>query len=230
MTDTFHEYEQQYCMLWENLIKKVSSAFVLYGEKKKEKLSEITSDLGSVEKLIWKMDLVASSLAANVKSILLVKLREANSNLKSLKRIIKKITYENVDASTQNDLLRPIMADTKTASADQKSRLSNLTKDLSRTTERLDDNRRLMHETEEFGVSILQRLQSQTRSLQSTQETLHGIDENVKESEAILASMKGTDLFVTIVDVAIVAVAIVAVAIVSVAIVAVAIFAVAIFI
>ncbi|XP_010441078.1 PREDICTED: vesicle transport v-SNARE 11-like [Camelina sativa] len=222
MTDAFHEYEQQYFMLWENLIEKVSSAFVLYGEKKKEKLSEITSDLGSAEKLIWKMDLVASSLAANVKSILLVKLREAISNLKSLKRKIKKITYENVDAST--DLLRPVMADKKAASADQKSRLSNLTKDLSRTTDRIDDSRRLMHETEEFGVSILQRLQSQTRSLQCTQETLHGIDENVIESEAILASMKGTDLSVATVAVAIVAVAVVAVVIVAVAIVAVAIF------
>ncbi|CAA7051878.1 unnamed protein product [Microthlaspi erraticum] len=189
MSQVFDGYERQYCELSANLSKKSTSAFALDGEQKKQKLSEIKSGVEDAETLIKKMDLEARSLPPNVKSILLVKLREYKSHLNNFKSEVKRITSGNLNAAARDDLLEAGMADTKTASADQRSRLMMSTDRLGRTTDRIKDSRRTMLETEDLGVSILQDLHGQRQSLLRAHETLHGVDDNIGKSKKILTAM-----------------------------------------
>ncbi|XP_010552782.1 PREDICTED: vesicle transport v-SNARE 13 [Tarenaya hassleriana] len=189
MSEVFEGYERQYCELSANLSKKCTSAIALDGEQKKQKLSEIKSGLEDAEGLIRKMDLEARSLPPNVKSNLLVKLREYKSDLNNLKSEVKRITSGNLNAAARDELLEAGMADTMTASADQRSRLMMSTERLGRTTDRVKDSRRTMLETEELGVSILQDLHSQRQSLLHAHNTLHGVDENIGKSKKILTGM-----------------------------------------
>ncbi|KAJ4902406.1 Vesicle transport v-SNARE 11 [Raphanus sativus] len=192
MSEVFNGYERQYCDLSANLSKKCSSAIALHGEQKKQKLSEIRSGLDNAEALIRKMDVEARSLPPSVKTTLLVKLREFKSDLNNFKSELKTITTSanlNAAAAARDDLLEAGLADTKTASADQRARLMMSTDRLGRTTDRIKDSRRMMIETEELGVSVLQDLHSQRQSLLRTGDTLSGVDDNVGKSKKILTGM-----------------------------------------
>ncbi|KAF8049966.1 hypothetical protein N665_2081s0006 [Sinapis alba] len=190
MSRVFEGYERQYCDLSANLSKKCTSALALDGEQKKQKLSEIKSGVEDAETLLKKMDLEVRSLPPNVKSSLLVKLREYKSDLNNFKSEVKRIiTSGNLNASARDELLEAGMADTMTASTDQRSRLMMSTDRLSRTTDRIKDSRKTMLQTEELGVSILQDLHGQRQSLLRAHETLHGVDDNVGKSKKILTAM-----------------------------------------
>ncbi|CAH2044966.1 unnamed protein product [Thlaspi arvense] len=189
MSQVFERYERQYCELSANLSKKCTSASSLDGEQKKQKLSDIKSGVEDAETLIKKMNLEARSLPPNVKSSLLVKLREYKSDLNNFKNEVKRITSGNLNAAARDELLEAGMADTRTTSADQRTRLMMSTDRLGRTTDRVKDSRKTMLETEELGVSILEDLYGQRQSLLRAHETLHGVDDNVGKSKKILTAM-----------------------------------------
>ncbi|XWS30230.1 hypothetical protein CRYUN_Cryun24cG0098800 [Craigia yunnanensis] len=135
------------------------------------------------------MDLEARSLQPNVKAMLLAKLREYKSDLNNLKSEVKRIASGNLNPAARDQLLESGMADTLTASVDQRSRLMMTTERVNQSSERIKDSRRTMLETEELGVSILQDLHSQRQSLLHANKTLHGVDDNVGKSKRILTAM-----------------------------------------
>ncbi|GLU11043.1 hypothetical protein SLE2022_278150 [Rubroshorea leprosula] len=189
MSEVFEGYERQYCELSANLSRKCTAAGALDGEQKKQKLSEIKAGLDDAESLIRKMDLEARSLQPNAKAVLLAKLREYKSDLNNLKSEVKRIASGNLIPSARDQLLESGMADTLTASADQRSRLMMSTERLNQSSDRIKDSRRTMLETEELGVSILQDLHSQRQSLLHAHGTLHGVDDNVGKSKKVLTAM-----------------------------------------
>ncbi|XP_020098358.1 vesicle transport v-SNARE 11-like [Ananas comosus] len=189
MSEVFEGYERQYCEISASLSRKCSSAAVLDGEQKKQKVSEIKSGLEEAEALIRKMDLEARSLQPSVKAGLLVKLREYKSDLNNLKSELKRITTTNANQATREELLESGMADTLAVSSDQRGRLLISTERLNQSTDRIKESRRTMLETEELGVSILQDLHQQRQSLLHAHNTLHGVDDNIGKSKKILSAM-----------------------------------------
>ncbi|OVA08948.1 Vesicle transport v-SNARE [Macleaya cordata] len=189
MSEVFEGYERQYCELSANLAKKCTSAGLLDGEQKKQKISEVKAGLEDAEALIRKMDLEARSLQPSVKAMLLAKLREYKSDLNNLKSEVKRITSANLNAAARDELLESGMADTKMVSADQRGRLLMSTDRLNQSSDRIKDSRRTMLETEELGVSILQDLHQQRQSLLHAHNTLHGVDDNIGKSKKILTAM-----------------------------------------
>lgn len=189
MSEVFEGYERQYCELSASLSKKCASAALLDGEQKKQKISEIKTGLDNAEALIRKMDLEARSLQPSSKAILLAKLREYKSDLNNLKSDVKRISMANLNASARDELLESGMADMSTVAADQRGRLLMSTERLNQSSERIKEGRRVMLETEELGVSILQDLHQQRQSLLNAHSTLHGVDENIGKSKKILTAM-----------------------------------------
>lgn len=189
MSEVFEGYERQYCELSANLSKKCTAAGALDGEQKKQKVSEIKNGIDEAESLIRKMDLEARSLQPNVKVMLLAKLREYKSDLNNLKSEVKRLVTGNLNAAARDELLESGMADTLTASADQRARLMMSTERLDKTSDRIKEGRRTMLETEELGVSILHDLHSQRQSLLHAHNTLHGVDDNIGKSKRILTSI-----------------------------------------
>ncbi|XP_043704048.1 vesicle transport v-SNARE 13 isoform X1 [Telopea speciosissima] len=189
MSEVFEGYERQYCELSANLSRKCTSAGILEGEQKKQKVSEIKAGLEDAEALIRKMDLEARSLQPSVKAMLLAKLREYKSDLNNLKNEVKRITSTNANQAARDELLESGMADTLMASADQRSRLLMSTERINQSSERIKESRRTMLETEELGVSILQDLHQQRQSLLHAHNTLHGVDDNIGKSKKILTAM-----------------------------------------
>jgi len=189
MSEVFEGYERQYCELSANLSKRCTSAGLLDGEQKKQKLSEIKAGLDEAEALIRKMDLEARSLQPNVKAVLLAKLREYKSDLNNLKSEVKRIQSTNLNQAARDDLLESGMADTHTVSADQRARLLMSTERLNKSSDRVRESRKTMLETEELGVSILHDLHQQRQSLLHAHGTLHGVDDNIGKSKKILTAM-----------------------------------------
>ncbi|VFQ65145.1 unnamed protein product [Cuscuta campestris] len=188
MSQVFQGYERQYCELSSNLSKKCTTASGLDGEQKKQKISEVRSDLEDAEALIRKMDLEARSLQPNVKGQLLLKLREYKNDLNNLKNGVKRITSANANQAARDDLLESGMADAK-VSTDQRQRLMMSTERLNQSSDRIREGRKMMFETEELGVSILQDLHQQRQSLLHAHNTLHGVDDNISRSKKILTNM-----------------------------------------
>ncbi|GLT36204.1 hypothetical protein SLA2020_105980 [Shorea laevis] len=189
MSEVFEGYERQFRELSANLSRKCTAAGALDGEQKKKKLSEIKAGLEDAESLIRKMDSEARSKQPNVKAVLLAKSREYKSDLNNLKTEVKRIATDNLNPSARDQLLESGMADTLTATADQRSRLMMSTERLNQTSDRIKDSRRTMLETEELGVSILQDLHSQRQSLLHAHDTLHGVDDNIGKSKRILTAI-----------------------------------------
>ncbi|XP_011035803.1 PREDICTED: vesicle transport v-SNARE 13 [Populus euphratica] len=189
MSEIFEGYERQYCELSANLSRKCTAALALDGEQKKQKISEIRAGLEDAESLIRKMDMEARNLQPNVKAVLLAKLREYKSDLNNLKTEVKRIGSGNLNAAARDELLEAGMANSLTASADQRSRLMMATERLNQSGDRIKDSRRTMLETEELGVSILQDLHQQRQSLLHAHNTLHGVDDNIGKSKRVLTAM-----------------------------------------
>ncbi|XP_076930682.1 vesicle transport v-SNARE 11-like [Bidens hawaiensis] len=189
MSEVFEGYERQYCELSAVLSKKCTSASLLDGEQKKQKLSELKVGLEEAESMIRKMDLEARSLQPNVKAVLLAKLREYKSDLNNLKSQVKQISTSNLNQAARDELLESGMADATAVSADQKARLLMSTERLNKTSNRVRDGRKIMLETEELGVSILQDLNQQRQSLLHAHGTLHAVDDNIGKSKKILTNM-----------------------------------------
>lgn len=188
MSQVFEAYERQYCELSANLTRKCSSASMLKGEQKKQKISEIKAGLDDAEALIRKMDLEARTLQPNVKAVVLAKLREYKNDLNNLKSEVKRLSTTDSQAA-RDALMESGMADAMMASADQRGRLLMSTERLNHSTDRIKEGRRTMLETEELGVSILQDLHQQRQSLLHAHNTLHGVDENIGRSRKILTAM-----------------------------------------
>ncbi|KAG6741773.1 hypothetical protein POTOM_055052 [Populus tomentosa] len=189
MSEIFEGYESQYCELSANLSRKCTAALALDREQKKQKISEIRAGLEDAESLIRKMDMEARNLQPNVKAVLLAKLREYKSDLNNLKSEVKRIGSGNLNAAARDELLEAGMANSLTASADQRSRLMMTTERLNQSGDRIKDSRRTMLETEELGVSILQDLHQQRQSLLHAHNTLHGVDDNIGKSKRVLTAM-----------------------------------------
>lgn len=187
MSDAFEGYERQYCLLSANLSKKCTSAALLDGELKKQKVSEIKAGLDEAESLIRKMDLDARSLQPNIKVVLLAKLREYRSDLNNVKSGLKRISSDS--QTVREELLESGLADTRSVSADQRTRLLTSTERLNNSSERIKESRRTMLETEDLGVSILQDLHQQRQSLLHTHDTLHGVDDNISRSKKVLTAI-----------------------------------------
>ncbi|XP_057514856.1 vesicle transport v-SNARE 13-like [Actinidia eriantha] len=189
MSQVIEGYERQYCELSANLSRKCTSAGLLDGEQKKQKITEIKTGLDDAEALIRKMDLEARSLPSNAKAMLLGKLREYKTDLNNLKSEVKRITSANANQSARDELLGSGMADAMMVSSDQRGRLLMSTERLNQSSERVKESRRTMLETEELGVSILQDLHQQRQSLLHAHNTLHGVDDNIGRSKKILTNM-----------------------------------------
>lgn len=189
MSQVFEGYERQYCELSANLARKCTSAGLLDGEQKKQKISELKVGLDDAEALIRKMDLEARSLQPSVKAMLLAKLREYKSDLNNLKSEVKRITSPNANQAARDQLLESGMADTQMVSSNQRERLLMSTDRLNQSSDRIKESRKTMLETEELGVSILEDLHQQRQSLLNANNTLHGVDENIGKSRKILTAM-----------------------------------------
>lgn len=189
MSEVFEGYERQYCELSTNLSRKCTSASVLDGEEKHQKISEIEAGLEEAVILIRKMDLEARSLQAGVKAMLLAKLREYKADLNKLKKEVKKITSPDTNQVAREELLESGMVDAHMVSADQKGRLAMSTEKLNESSDRIKESRRTMLETEDLGVSILQDLHQQRQTLLHAHEKLHGVDNAIDKSKKILTAM-----------------------------------------
>lgn len=188
MSEVFEGYERQYCELSANLSRKCnSSALLLDGEDKMQKISEVKAGLDDADVLIRKMDLEARSLQPSVKAVLLAKLREYKADLNKLKREVKKISSGN--QVSREELLESGMADGQAVSMDQRQRVAMSTERLNQSSDRITESRRTMLETEDLGVSILQDLHQQRETLLHSHNKLHGVDDAIDKSKKILTAM-----------------------------------------
>ncbi|CAA3001570.1 vesicle transport v-SNARE 13-like [Olea europaea subsp. europaea] len=189
MSEVFEGYERQYCEISANLSKKLTSASLLDGEQKKQKISEVKTGVDDAEALIRKMDLEARGLQPNVKAVLLAKLREYKSDLNNLKSEMKRISSASLNQAARDELLEAGMGDTLTVSANQRDRLLVSTERVNKSSDRIQESRKVMLETEDLGIALLQDLHQQRQSLSHANNTLHGVDDNVSRSKRIITSM-----------------------------------------
>ncbi|CAA0819028.1 Vesicle transport v-SNARE 11 [Striga hermonthica] len=189
MSAAFEGYEKQYCELSANLAKKCSSASLLDGEQKKQKIFETNTGIDQAEALIRKMDIEARGLQPNIKAVLLAKLREYKSDLNNLKSNVKRVTSSNLNQAARDELLEAGMADTLAVSANQRDRLLMSTERLNKSSNRIHESRKVMLETEELGVSLLHDLHQQRQSLMHANNTLHGVYDNISRSRKIIKNI-----------------------------------------
>ncbi|KAJ4780467.1 Vesicle transport v-SNARE family protein [Rhynchospora pubera] len=189
MSEVFEGYERQYSEIFDSLSQKCTSAAALDGEQRRQKVSEIRSEIEDAELLIRKMDLEARSLQPSVRAGLLVKLREYKSDMTNIKNEVKRINISNSKQVTREELLESGMADSFAVTSDQRGRVLMSTERLAQSSDRIKESRRVALETEELGSSILQDLHNQHQSLLHAHNSLHGVDENIGKSKKILAAM-----------------------------------------
>ncbi|KAJ4711401.1 Vesicle transport v-SNARE family protein [Melia azedarach] len=186
MSEVFEGYERQYCELSTNLSRKCDSASLLPdADQKKEKFSEIQSGLDDAETLIRKMDLEARSLQPSVKAMLLAKLREYKSDLNKLKREFKRISSPNA----HEELLESGTANAHAVSGERREQMAMSVERLNQSGERIKDSRRILLETEELGISIVEDLHQQRETLLHSRNKLHGVDDAISKSKKVLSAM-----------------------------------------
>ncbi|TXG56558.1 hypothetical protein EZV62_017871 [Acer yangbiense] len=180
MSEVFEGYERQYCELSANLSRKY---------EKKEKVLEIKSGLDDAEVLIRKMDLEARSLQPSVKAMLLAKLREYKSDLNQLKREFKRLLSPDANQAAHEELLDSSRTDLQSGPSDQRERMTMSVERLNQSGDRIKESRRIMLETEELGISIVEDLNQQRETLLHSRNKLHGVDDAISKSKKVLTAM-----------------------------------------
>ncbi|KAK0575279.1 hypothetical protein LWI29_036556 [Acer saccharum] len=190
MSDVFEGYERQYCELSANLSRKCNSTSLLpHTDEKKEKVLEIKSGIDDAEVLIRKMDLEARSLQPSVKAMLLAKLREYKSDLNQLKREFKRLLSPDANQAAHEELLDSSRADLQSGPSDQRERMTMSVERLNQSGDRIKESRRIMLETEELGISIVEDLNQQRETLLHSRNKLHGVDDAISKSKKVLTAM-----------------------------------------
>ncbi|KAI9168940.1 hypothetical protein LWI28_004265 [Acer negundo] len=190
MSEVFEGYERQYCELSANLSRKCNSTSLLpHADEKKEKVLEIKSGLDDAEVLIRKMDLEARSLQPSVKAMLLAKLREYKSDLNQLKREFKRLLSPDANQAAHEELLDSSRADLQSGPSDQRERMTMSVERLNQSGDRIKESRRIMLETEELGISIVEDLNQQRETLLHSRNKLHGVDDAISKSKKVLTAM-----------------------------------------
>ncbi|KAK3222966.1 hypothetical protein Dsin_009991 [Dipteronia sinensis] len=190
MSEVFEGYERQYCELSANLSRKCNSTSLLpHTDEKKEKVLEIKSGLDDAEVLIRKMDLEARSLQPSVKAMLLAKLREYKSDLNQLKREFKRLLSPDANQAAHEELLDSSRADLQSGPSDQRERMTMSVERLNQSGDRIKESRRIMLETEELGISIVEDLNQQRETLLHSRNKLHGVDDAISKSKKVLTAM-----------------------------------------
>ncbi|KAL1198361.1 Vesicle transport v-SNARE 12 [Cardamine amara subsp. amara] len=190
MSDVFEGYERQYCELSTNLSRKCHSASPLpNGEEKNGKIAEIKSGIDEADVLIRKMDLEARSLQPSAKAVCLSKLREYKSDLNQLKKDFKRVSSTDAKQSTREELMESGVVDLHAVSADQRERMAMSVERLDRSSDRIRESRRIMLETEEVAISVVQDLSQQRQTLLHAHSKLHGVDDAIDKSKKVLTAM-----------------------------------------
>ena len=147
--------------------------------------------MAECEALVRRMDLEARSVSdPSAKAPMLSKLRDYKSELARLKRDAREASAEAAHADARDELLNT--AERGDASGDgvaSRGQTMDTTERLAQTGERIKESRRSLLETEDLGVSILQDLQGQRKTIERSREALHGADDTISRSRKILSSM-----------------------------------------
>ncbi|KAK2636147.1 hypothetical protein Ddye_030939 [Dipteronia dyeriana] len=217
MSEVFEGYERQYCELSANLSRRCNSTSLLpHTDEKKEKVLEIKSGIDDAEVLVLleidtlfcyrdldfmfdkfcyfnfqirKMDLEARSLQPSVKAMLLAKLREYKSDLNQLKREFKRLLSPDANQAAHEELLDSSRADSQSGPSDQRERMTMSVERLNQSGDRIKESRRIMLETEELGISIVEDLNQQRETLLHSRNKLHGVDDAISKSKKVLTAM-----------------------------------------
>ncbi|KAL0731132.1 hypothetical protein Bca4012_027226 [Brassica carinata] len=119
-------------------------------KKKKEKLADIKSGLDEV-------DVLARSLQPSANDGCLSKLREYKSDLNQLKKDFKRVSSPDAtNQSTCEELMGPRMADVHEVSADRSEIFAMSMERLDQSSDIMRESGRLMLETEEVVISVLE--------------------------------------------------------------------------
>lgn len=194
MSAIFEGYEKEFLEYTSGISRKTALIPTLQREDKKVKVSEAENDLAEAEALIRRMDLEARSLPAGIKTPLLNKLRDYKASLQKLKTELKKASTSLVDTGAARDelLSRAELGDTvggAATSAGQRDRLMGAIDRAKTTSDRIQQGKKTIAETEDLGVSILQDLHRQRETIMSARDTLHGADENIGKARRVLSEM-----------------------------------------
>jgi vesicle transport through interaction with t-SNAREs protein 1 len=154
------------------------------GEARKAKLAELDGDLAEAESLIRRMDLEARTQPPEAKGRLLARLRDYKADLNGLKKDAKRLAMPRAGDASRAELL----GDSASA-ADQRNRLLTTTDRLQRSSDRIEEGKRTILETEELGVSILQDLHQQRQTITHARDTLHSTDDNLSRGRRLISSM-----------------------------------------
>ncbi|EFJ36970.1 hypothetical protein SELMODRAFT_76204 [Selaginella moellendorffii] len=180
MSEMFQTYERQYQELVSGLKQGCVAAGALNEDQRRPKVLELKTALDEGDSLIRRMDLEARGLQPPQKTAFLGKLKNYKAELTNLKREVKMMS---MGAGAREQLLE---SGQFTTSQEQQVQLAAATDRMYQTGDRIREGKKVLVETEELGVSILQDLHRQREVLQHSKNTLHGVDDNIARGKVII--------------------------------------------
>ncbi|KAK9823168.1 hypothetical protein WJX72_000784 [[Myrmecia] bisecta] len=198
----FVQYENEYCNKSTDVARKVQAIASLSGEMRRAKSREVEGDLREAEQIIKRMEMEARSFSPDRTRTLMAKVKEYKADLLRLKEEAKtSAASASGGAAARAEL--GLSDDYYSTSAGQRERMLQTTQKLGKTSERIQQGRQQLAETEamgagilealqgdaELGVGILQDLHRQRQTIVHARDTLHGADDNIGKARRVLATM-----------------------------------------
>lgn len=212
MSSVFDGYERQYCELSAHLSRTLADLPGLSPDEYKVKLKEVEAGIGEAEGLTKRMDLEARSLPPAYKASLLAKIRELKSDLNQLKKDFKacpptppppggahgdahsRITgdrselLQGMDSSSRGGMGMG-SEHGRSGGAGGGAKMMSEMQRVEQSSERLEQSRRMLVETEDLGVSILEDLHQQRQTLLHARDSLYGVDDSIARARQVLNNM-----------------------------------------
>lgn len=184
----FNQYENDYCNKSTDISRKIDAIANLGGELRRKKVAEAEFDIKEAEQVVKRMDMEARSFSPDRSGRMLNKIRDYKGDLQGLKEELKKAS-KSVSAGDAARAELGLGTDYFSSSTGQRERMLTATERLNRTSDRLQQGRQQLLETEELGVNILEDLSRQRETIVRSKDTLHGADDGIARARKILGSM-----------------------------------------
>ncbi|PRW58605.1 alkaline phosphatase isoform A [Chlorella sorokiniana] len=184
----WRQYETEYCTKATELSNRVEGLAALAPEQRRSGVRDLEAAVREAEQLLQRMDMEARSYSPDQARQLLQKVKEYKADLAALKEKARRGAAGaggGPDARAELGLA----GDYYQTSAGQRDRLLTATDRLNKTSDRIQQGRQQLHETEELGVQILSDLQRQRETILHSRDTLHTVDTHISRSRQILSTM-----------------------------------------
>ncbi|XP_064392253.1 vesicle transport through interaction with t-SNAREs homolog 1A-like [Halichondria panicea] len=186
MAAVFETYEKQFATITADITARIGRIPNLVGTEKKTAVGVVQGNIDEARELLEQMDLELYDAAPDVRPALIRRVENFKRELSRLRKEFRTSQVAVGGASMRKELF----GNEPVTSEDHRERLLDSTSRLDKTSNRLEEGHRIVMETEQIGMDIMNNLQRDRGTIQRARSRLRETDADITQGGRIVSRIR----------------------------------------